>query len=447
MKKYFFLCLILIFGISSYSRLYAEDEYSNDNMSKIKFTGSGYMMFGQVVSGHTHSNQSECFVENHWQNSYAGRVNFLSEPTEWFKTKISLEIASTWPLVREGSIMKEIYKSQFSANLPQAVGILDFDFNFMSFMFEMGMMEYAFNKEVKNLGNYLYRSQAYPLFLTTNLDYIYSNLLGIRPEFGFLDNSLKVSAMLNFNTLKPPFFDINLGFFFSYITPKKFFDVGLGMCLDRFIAMDPEKTDADNLPDIITDSSLTFRSTKFDARFTFDPKVFFSNNSIFGPNDLKFYAETAILGIKDPDYYPKDPGGYPLATDTLFPRPSLWHRIPIMIGVNIPTFKALDYFTVEFEYLKYPYAFNWWGPNSGNPTPQIIDVQNSKRWIKNYKDRDNIKWTVYIKKSISNLDIIALFGNDHITYPTFNAESHTNTEQSLRTNWDGHWYLKLQYNL
>jgi len=447
MKKYFFLCLILIFGICSYSLLYAENEYSNDNMSKIRFTGNGYMMFGQVVSGHTHANQSDNLVENHWQNAYAGRVNFLSEPTEWFKTKISLEIASSWPLVREGSIMKEIYKSQFSANLPQAVGIFDFDLDFMNLMIEMGMMEYAFNTEVKNLGNYLYRSQAYPLFLTTNLDYIYSNVLGIRLETGFLENTLKFGAMINSITLRPPFFDMNLGLFLSYNTPNKFLDAGFGICFDRLIAMDPEKTDAKNIPDIVEGSSLTFRATKMDARITLDPKVFFPEFTLLGPNDMKIYAEAAILGTEDPDYYPKDPGGYQLETDTMFPRPSLWHRIPIMIGFNIPTFKILDFLSVEFEYLKYPYAFNWWGPNSGNPTPKIIDVQNSLRWRRNYQHRDNIKWTAYGKKSISNFDIIALFGSDHITYPTFNAESHTNTEQSLRANWDWHWYLKLQYNL
>jgi hypothetical protein len=181
-------------------------------------------------------------------------------------------------------------------------------------------------------------------------------------------------------------------------------------------------------------------------RITLDPKaLLFPDSDIFGPNDLKIYGEGAILGTTDPDYYPIDPD-YPSEEDDLFARPSLINRMPIMFGLNVPTFKGLDYLTFEIEFCKYPYAFDWWGEFAANPSPQPTKTTD-ERWTNIYKNRDNIKWTLYAKKSISDFDIIAIFANDHINYPTYNGEGQFNSEQSFRKNWDWHWYIKLQYNL
>jgi hypothetical protein len=68
-------------------------------------------------------------------------------------------------------------------------------------------------------------------------------------------------------------------------------------------------------------------------------------------------------------------------------------------------------------------------------------------WQDIYKNKDNFKWTVYLKKSFSKFDLITIFANDHTIYDTYNAETQPNTEQSLRKPGDWHWYIKLQYNL
>lgn len=102
----------------------------------------------------------------------------------------------------------------------------------------------------------------------------------------------------------------------------------------------------------------------------------------------------------------------------------------------------------EVEYCKNPYANNWWGGQNGEPSPEPRDVsEEDSVWNDNYKNLDNLKWTFYVKKSFSKFDIIAMFANDHTFYETRNAENQTYTEQTLRTNKDWHWYLKLQYNL
>lgn len=441
MKKYFLLMFLLL-GMTSSNQLYAEINLTDDDgEKKFQIGGNGSIMFGQLANGYKYGDN---LAEKHWQYFYSGRVDMTSTPTEWFKTKLSLEITSGWPVEFESNIMKSLMTEAFKPNLPQAVGIFNFDFDFMTLMIESGMMEYAFNNQVKNLGNYLYRSQAYPFYLTTELDYIYSNLVGFRFETGFLEDNLKVGAMMNSTISKPPFFDINLGLFASYTMPNKLFDFGFGIVFDRLIAMDPEETDFEGRKNILVDSTIGLRATKLDLRVTLDPKVFFPDLDIFGENDLIIYGEAAILGTKDPDYYPIDPE-YPSEDDDLYPRPNLIHRMPIMFGLNIPTFKVLDYLTFEIEFCKYPYPFDWAGtgglvisPNTVMPTGEKIEL---------YRNRDNIKWSLYAKKSISNFDFITIFANDHKTYISHNAESASYTEQSLRRNWDWHWYVKLQYNL
>lgn len=445
MKKGFLIFLLSLFVLSDYCQIYADELFTDDNKPKIKVTGDGSIMFGQLVSGYAFGKYGSHGLKKHWLNHYSGRINAISEPTDWFKTVISLEILSAWPILRETTIMKDIFKIQFRANLPQAVGIFDFDLNAVSLMVEAGIMEYAFNEEVKNLGNYMYRSYAYPLNLTTNLDYIYSNLMGIRTKVGLLEDNLNFEVIFNSNTYRAPYFDMNLGFFASFTSPNKFIDAGLGICFDRLIAINDTLTDAINQRTILGDSTLSFRATKLDARVTFDPKVLFPDISVFGPNDLKFYAEAAILGFEDPDYFPKDTAN-PSIYDSLYPEPSIFHRIPILLGINIPTFKLLDLLSVEFEYCKYPYPFDWWGVTGSFPSPKPSAPTDST-WVNNYKNKDNLKWTAYAKKSISNFDIIAIFSNDHVLYSTHSAESQFNQEQSLRKKGDWQWHVKLQYRL
>ncbi|MBN1575623.1 MAG: hypothetical protein JW913_03670 [Chitinispirillaceae bacterium] len=334
--------------------------------------------------------------------------------------------------------MKETYKLQYRSILPQAVGIFHFKVNdILSFLIESGMMEYAFNPEVKNLGNYLHRSTAYPLNLSTKLDYIYSNLMGIRFETGLFNERWKIGWMINSILNQAPFFDMNMSWYMSYITRNKVFEAGVGLMAERVMAINDTLTDCIRLRSTLGDTTLTLRGQKLNGRLTFDVKQLFDNNSIFGANDAKIYTEAAILGFKDPEYYPDD---------TLAPKPDLLHRIPLMIGINLPAFKILDVFNIEVEWCAYPYSFDWWGATRQAPSPKP-HLPSDSTMRDNYENKDNFKWSFYFKKSISKFDVIAFFANDHIRYETYNAESQFFTEQSLRTRNNWHWYAKLQYNL
>jgi hypothetical protein len=432
MKRLFTLLLsLLAFSIS------AEELESELGYSKITIDGNGFFMFGQIGSGHTYGRAGANPTNHHWQNFYSGRIDATSQTHNWFKTKISLELSSSWPVLRESTIMKETYRLQYRPVLPQAVGIFDFGNELARWEIETGMMEYAFNPDVKNLGNFLYRSTSYPLNLNTKLDYIYSNLLGMRVQGAFLDNQIKAGSIINSVISQAPFFDWSLVFYGGYTMPNTLVDFQAAFMLDRVWAIDDSLTDCIRLRSTIGDTTLTLRSQKIDVRTTVDIKQLWGAPDYFGKNDAKIYVEGALLGLKDPDYFPGD---------TNVPNPSLLHRLPLMFGINMPTFKILDLFSFELEYCSYPYAFDWWGYTTAAPSPKP-PYPSDTTWRDIYQNKDNIKWTLYLKKSVSNFDIIAFVANDHMRYETYNAESQLFTEQSLRKGKDWHWYIKLQYNL
>ena len=406
---------------------------------KMETSGAGYMMFGQVESGYSHGRYKEGPIDHQWLDFYGGQIMLTSNPNSWFTTKIGLEVRSGFPITTTSGIMKETFRIQYRSFLPRAEGIFDWNFgNFCSLLIESGIFQYNFNPEIKNLGNYLYRGIAYPLFLETKLDYPWADLMAIRSQVGFLNNQIKLEGIINSAITHAPFYDFSLGFTASYTTPKKTLEVGVGVCFDRLWSVDDKATDAKSLYGTPGwDSSWTLRGTKLDSRLTFDFKPMIGNPAFFGPEDGKIYGEAAILGLKDYNYF-EDPNF----------NTTLLHRMPVLLGINIPGFKILDLMSFELEWFGNPYANDWWGGLDGNQSPKPFDIKTAdSTWADIYKNKDNFKWTIYLKKSISKFDIIGIAANDHIIYDTYNAEAQANTEQSLREPKNWHWYIKLQYNL
>ena len=403
---------------------------------KLDATGAGYIMFGQILSGYMYGKYNEFTMDHKWLDFYGGNIIVNSTPNDWFNAKVGLEVRSDFP-ISTSDIMKETYKIQYSSFLPRAEGIFHWNFkNISSLLIESGIFQYNFNPEIKNLGNYLYRGMAYPLFLETKLDYPWFDMFGIRSQVGILDDRIKVEGIINSEIKHAPFYDISLAFTATYTAPKKMAEIGLGVCFNRLFSVDENLTLGKELYSLGMDSSFNLRATKLDSRFMFDAKPLLGNPEIFGPQDCKIYGEAALLGLTDPKYFP---------SDSSF-TPTLLHRLPVLLGINVPGCKIMDLISFEIEWFDSPYPNDWWGQYDGGPSPVPRDV-NDPVWNDIYKNKDNFKWTVYLKKSISKFDFIGIAANDHTIYNTFNAESQSNTEQSLRKPDNWHWYLKLQYNL
>lgn len=142
---------------------------------------------------------------------------------------------------------------------------------------------------------------------------------------------------------------------------------------------------------------LTAKAIKPVFYFSFDPKRLIHSN-IFGPKDLVIYGEAAILGTQNYPVYYKD----------------IWQRIPMMVGFNIPTFKALDVLSVEAEY----YGSRWlptydFPPQNYNMVPAPF-VQAVTDYYPADWDKDNWKWSIYAERTlIRGVTLSAQAASDH----------------------------------
>jgi hypothetical protein len=84
---------------------------------------------------------------------------------------------------------------------------------------------------------------------------------------------------------------------------------------------------------------LTFQGIKLMGRASLDFKPMLGLEDALGAGDLKVFGEVAVLGVQNQGYYYQD----------------ITQRMPMMAGVNLPTFKLLDLLSVQFEYYKNPW--------------------------------------------------------------------------------------------
>jgi hypothetical protein len=300
-----------------------------------------------------------------------------------------------------------------------------------------GYFPYKYNDDVKNLGEYLFRSTAYPQTLTTEFDYPFARLAGLYLRGEYFDNVNKANldVLLTTNTEWMAVGDINLSILGAY-NFHRFFEIGAGVSFSSLISVDKSATTPVNPNSEYVQGSdtsyYTFAGTKLMARATVDPKKFFSW-SLFGEQDLKIYGEAAILGVKN----------YPAALNSPIWYMSILERIPVMAGFNVPTFKLLDDLSLEGE---------WWGnryPNSlqgvvqdGLPLPFLagtLSIDSAK-----YK-KDNIKWSVFGSKTFAKHYRISFqASSDHMR--TFAWDwNRQDWEECLRG--PDNWYFVLKFGV
>jgi hypothetical protein len=322
--------------------------------------------------------------------------------------------------------------------------------------FTLGYFPFKYNPDARDLGEYLYRSGTYPGYLINDFDYPQARLAGLKVSSNLFD-IFHQDLLITTGTDRPPFFDLNLGYIVS-LDFGKFLTIGAGGMYQSLISTNNDITSpklAENLYlknpvlDPITNTYsgdtayYTFAGLKLMGRLSFDPKRIFLPSAeqlgVFGIEDLKIFGEITILGVKN---YPVDvispnnpnPYGY----DTLL------QKIPIMFGLNIPTFKFLDVFSAQAEWYdcQYPnnYQFKGMAQITPTPCPQTSGVSPN-----NYSELDNLKWSLYAKKSFKNgLFIVGQVANDHIRNETPIAAS-VDFEDALRTDRSWWWALKLGY--
>ncbi len=327
------------------------------------------------------------------------------------------------------------------------------------FDFSAGVMPYKYSPS-KNLGEYLFRSGARPTFVYTDFDFAYARVAGLRIGTR-LRRNLTADILLSTETRVLPNLDWSLSGLVNYALPAGL-EAGAGIMFDRLFPTSQsanQPIDPQNNQYITADKGkeyFSFGGTKAMGHVSFDPKMFFSEwarNDLFGREDLKIYAEAAVLGLKNTATYK-----FPL--DTLTGRAdttrvvfdsskayynSIKQRIPIMVGITVPTFKVFDYVSLEIEYFPWPYSNSMGRTGFQIPVPQPVAAKNVSPDV---YAQDNVKYSVNAKATVFNsLSIIGQIARDNSRVEVYDPSKYAqNFGECVFLKNDGWgWWLKLQY--
>jgi len=340
----------------------------------------------------------------------------------------------------------------------------------------LGMFPYEYNSDIRNLGEYLFRTGCYPGYIVSDgFDMVHEQIAGALlhnelhtvPGLESWSNDLLLTSELYLYPLN----DFSL----SYITNlkvNKIFDVGGGIQFYHCFPVSNDYTQPKIFenehglipaPNWYIDTKgdtgyYTFAGTKLMGRFTVDFKPLIGISNLFGSEDLKLYGEAAILGVKD----------YPVNNvDSInqFGYNKLFQKMPMMLGVNLPGCKFLDLINLEVEYygkqyvnrppvvtqgltmstLPLPYGTF----NSGEPEGSIANgAMGTGEYTKTtyFGGAAQWKWSIYLKKTLfNNFTMTMQFARDHSRVQTDLTES-IDPEECMILDNQWYWMFKCAYN-
>jgi hypothetical protein len=228
---------------------------------------------------------------------------------------------------------------------PNAAGIVSFGGNGKpEISLTVGRFEYKYDDQSQNLGEYLFRTGDYPGYIINNFDLPLARLCGMKAslKFGNIQEDVLLTTMRDIT----PFYDLTI----SSVTRVSFgkaFSFGAGISLDNWITtIAPENSVTHDyssngyLNSPADTGYYTYKGIKLVGQVMIDPKQFFKHSSFFGEKDLQLYAEAAILGLQN---FPASNKYDSTNRSNVFGYDTLSKRIPVTIGINLPTHQFLSY--------------------------------------------------------------------------------------------------------
>jgi hypothetical protein len=355
---------------------------------------------------------------------------------------------------------------RFGPGVGEAQGIYSFgDAKNPSSQLEFGLFNNKYNDDARNLGEYLYRSGTYPGHIWTG-GWSYMNSASYMAQgakFSLPTYEGKVNhdfTLFMERDAIAPIHDFSLGYVIA-VKPVSFLDFGGGVVWSNALSLNPDRlaprvkdnaySTITNLPVKGATDSATLDSTHWDyytfRGFKVMAKAGLDLGSLLGSDkfqsgDFKIYSEVALLGVKDQPYY--------------YSRKS--ERMPIMAGINLPTFGLLTKLTFETEYYKSRYPNTIYYPfdsQLGLPLPLGGDGGESDP--KNFSDsafaadkkkftQDDWKWSIYASRRI--MDGVSLHvqaASDHLRH--FNPEAKPSNKPSTLTPSDWYYVVRLDFGL
>jgi hypothetical protein len=415
----------------------------NDNV-KFSIKGNGWFYFGQVARGT--GPEGEGTYKKIWTESALGCLSLETHIDEKLKLVLSIEASMrfSWKLQKTYSQSKI---AQPLVWLGETYGLYTHGNENVQFEACVGYFAYKYNPEVRNLGEYLFRSATYPAYIITDFDYPQAKLLGLRLGLKLPLAGLSYDALLTSETVFYPAMDWSISHLIDYnVANLDFISIGAGVSFAHLFSVYPD--DGSTLGSFTTPryentkfidengdtSYYTFKGTKLMARMSVDPLAFVKkNSSYFGKNDLKIYGEFLLIGLKS----------YPDTTLIKKYNPSYsdWkEKAPITFGINLPTFKLLDVLNLEMEYFgsKYYNDYRQIYVLDGMPlSPAFNEGIEESKW----------KWSVYLKKSFYNdrCAITTQFARDHMRLFSIIYDLANHREMLVQAG-DWWWASKLSFN-
>ena len=429
--------------------------------STLSISGVVDFSMGEVVKGMYHSmkaNGDEAIkkpatIGHAWFGNPLARLNFNFKPSENMEVLLGFEgniFVCTFPpnlkttLSSNGGI--PVFPQWMDWRIHQAQGIFSLlNSERTSLHLSLGLMPYKYNPEVRNLGEFLFRSGTYPFFLINNFNFPLARLSGMRLNFNYASDILQVTfdQFILTERNNPPLNDISLASIVG-LDFMKLANIGLGIDFDRIISVNSNLTTpkAAKYATAPGDTGLySFQGTKVMARATIDPFRTLRGgngsftNDLLGDNGGKFYGEVAIIGLKN---YPAsavkidgadsiNPWGYT----------SIKERMPWMVGVNVPMWKLLDVCAFELEYYPAPYPNDYYQAfmNQGLPIPTWISAYHNDTTAYSKASYLNSPWywSLYMKKQIArHLSVLGQISRDHMRWDVnLGNENNYDTEQIM----------------
>jgi hypothetical protein len=395
------------------------------------------------------------YINVRLQSVLSDRLIVTAEPEVrvWFNTYPSVMI--------QGAHTFTPFRQYAYAAIAEGQGVYSFRGNDdPSLRLGIGIFPIKYNPDAVNLGEYLFRSGAYVPYLINRFEYQFGKLTGFHLSsdlFGWLKQDL----MLHSETQIQPLHNWSLSYLMEI--KKNAFDLGAGASLHHWFEADGVLTQSqDTLNRYFTSNGdsafFSFKGVKLMGRVSFDPKSFMppALSKKFSENDLRLFAETAVLGVKNYPAYALQVTTDPSTGDTLSVRyeidsaknfyADISQRIPVMFGFNFPAGKLLDYLTIAFEY------FPWQSKNAfyreqGKriyPLPPLgADTSNYTKTDYLY---DSWKWSFNVKKTLTGgLSLIGQLARDHMRHEFWQETQRDDEEIYTRSN-EWYWIMRLQYD-
>jgi hypothetical protein len=326
-------------------------------------------------------------------------------------------------------------------------------------LLKAGVFPFKYNEDAKNLGEYMFRTWTYPTIITTGgLEFI--NSAGAQVTGFDISTSikgLKNDLLLSVQTDHAPISSLSLTDIVGY-NIGGVLSIKAGFMLDNFYNPDTsvlapklnenqyytlstgQKIAQREYKDLISQGKLTDTVITDTAYYSFSGQKAMLNVSFnlskllsvswLAENDLKFYFEAILLGLKNyPTFYDKQSD-----------------RMAYAFGVNVPTFRVLDMLAIEMEYCSNPYENSTRGPyGDGIALPHLDNVSDKFPNVPKI-DQDNLKWTIYAKKKVyDGFSIYAQAASDHIKM--LDVYSSPNFYDFLVKKNQWYWAFKLAYSI